>query len=95
VVTTTNFSPKTRLQGGSENLTLTERFTRTAPDTLEYQLTFDDPTVWTRPWTMMIPLKRSDAPIYEYACHEGNHSLQGILSGARVLEKEQAAGKVR
>jgi hypothetical protein len=88
VVTTRNYSPKTRLQGASENLTLIERFRRVSPDTLEYRLTFDDPTVWTRPWTMMIPLKKSEEPIYEYACHEGNHSLTGILAGARTLEKE-------
>jgi hypothetical protein len=88
VVTTTNYSPKTRLQGSSENLKLVERFRRVAPDTLEYRLTFEDPTVWTTPWTMMIPLKRSDGKVYEYACHEGNHSLTGILAGARTLEKE-------
>jgi hypothetical protein len=88
VVTTTNYSPKTRLQGSSENLKLIERFRRVAPDTLEYRLTFEDPTVWTTPWTMMIPLKQSNEKVYEYACHEGNHSLTGILAGARLLEKE-------
>ena len=87
VVTTTNYSPKTRLQGSSENLRLVERFRRVSPDTLEYRLTFEDPTVWTTPWTMMIPLKRSEEKIYEYACHEGNHSLTGILAGARTLER--------
>ena len=86
VVTTTNYSPKTRLQGSSEHLRLIERFRRVSPDTLDYRLTFEDPTVWTTPWTMMIPLKRSDEKIYEYACHEGNHSLTGILAGARTLE---------
>jgi hypothetical protein len=86
VVTTTNYSPKTRLQGSSENLKLVERFRRIAPDTLEYRLTFEDPTVWATPWTMMIPLRRSDEKVYEYACHEGNHSLTGILAGARTLE---------
>ena len=91
VVTTTNYSPKVRLQGSSENLRLVERFRRVSPDTLEYRLTFEDPTVWTTPWTMMIPLKRSREPIHEYACHEGNHSLTGILAGARTLEKESAS----
>jgi hypothetical protein len=90
VVTTTNYSARTRLQGSSENLRLVERFRRVSPETLEYKLTFDDPTVWTTPWTMMIPLKRSGEKIYEYACHEGNHSLTGILAGARTLEKEGA-----
>jgi hypothetical protein len=87
VVTTTNYSPKTRLQGSSENLKLVERFRRVSPDTLEYRLTFEDPTVWTTPWTMMIPLKQSGEKVYEYACHEGNHSLTGILAGARTLEE--------
>ena len=93
VVTTTNYSPKTRLQGSSENLRLTERFRRISADTLEYKLTFEDPSTWTQPWTMMIPLKRSDEKVYEYACHEGNHSLTGILSGARLLEKEGSQGR--
>ena len=91
VVTTTNYSPKTRLQGSSENLKLVERFRRIAPDTLEYRLTFEDPTVWTTPWTMMIPLRRSDEKVYEYACHEGNHSLTGILAGARTLERSSGS----
>jgi hypothetical protein len=93
VVTTTNYSPKTRLQGSSENLRLVERFRRVSADTLEYRLTFEDPTVWTRPWTMMIPLKRSNEKIYEYACHEGNRSLTGILAGARTLEKDTGPGR--
>lgn len=93
VVTTTNYSPKMRLQGASPNLRLTERFRRVSPDTLEYRLTFDDPTVWTAPWTMMIPLKKSEGRIYEYACHEGNHSLTGILAGARTLEKDAGPGR--
>ena len=56
------------------------------PDTLQYEITVDDPTTWTRPWTLMIPLKRSEQHIYEYACHEGNFGLSGILSGARAEE---------
>ena len=93
VVTTTNYSPKTRLQGSSENLRLVERFRRVSPDTLEYRLTFEDPTVWTAPWTMMIPLKRSNEQVHEYACHEGNHSLTGILAGARTLEKDGGSSR--
>ena len=93
VVTTTNYSPKTRLQGSSENLRLVERFRRVSPDTLEYRLTFEDPTVWTAPWTMMIPLKRSDEQVHEYACHEGNHSMTGILAGARTLEKDAGSSR--
>jgi hypothetical protein len=70
-----------------ENLTLVERFTRTDSDTMIYQFTITDPTVWTKPWTVSLPMTRSDAPLYEYACHEGNHDMKFILSGARALEK--------
>ena len=89
VVDTTNFSPKSNFRGSRENLHLVERFTRVAPDRLEYAFTVSDDTTWSRPWTAMIPLLRSKAPMYEYACHEGNLGLAGILSGARAEEKEQ------
>jgi hypothetical protein len=84
----TNFSPKSEFRGSGEKLHLIERFTRVGPDTLNYEVTVTDPTTWTRPWTAMIPLKRTDEPIYEYACHEGNHSMVGILRGTRTLEKD-------
>jgi hypothetical protein len=87
VVDTTNFSPRSGLRGSDENLHLTERFTRVSPTTINYEFTVDDPTVWTRPWTAMIPLKRSNDQIYEYACHEGNYALPGVLAGARMQEK--------
>jgi hypothetical protein len=74
-----------------ENLTLVERFTRANRDRLIYEFTINDPTVWTKPWTVSIPMTRSDLHIYEYACHEGNHDFGFILSGARNLEKEAAA----
>jgi hypothetical protein len=70
----------------SDALRLTERFSRAGPNTLQYEITVDDPHTWTRPWTLMIPLRRSDQHIYEYACHEGNVGLSGILSGARAEE---------
>jgi hypothetical protein len=73
---------------GDENMHLIERFTRVGPDTIHYEFTIDDPTMWTRPWTAMIPLKRSSDHIYEFACHEGNHSMTGSLSGARYEERE-------
>jgi len=63
------------------------------PDTLQHEITVDDPKTWTRPWTMMIPLKRTDEQIYEYACHEGNTAMVGILAGARAEEKAANAGK--
>ena len=104
VVDTTNFSPKSHRTGSFsvpsnfmesfENLHLVERFTRVAPDTINYEMTFADATTWTKPWTAMIPLKRSREKIYEFACHEGNEAMIGILSGARAQEKPgQEGGK--
>jgi hypothetical protein len=87
VVDTTNFSPSSNFRGARQNLHLIERFTRLGPDTLEYKFTVEDSTTWTKPWTVMIPLQRSKAPLFEYACHEGNLGLAGILSGARIEEK--------
>ncbi len=69
-----------------QNLVLTERFTRVAPSVLQYRATIDDPTVWTRPWTYEIPMQLNDFPIFEYACHEGNYAMEGILAGARAGE---------
>jgi len=75
-----------------QNLKVTERFTRTAPDMIVYQATVVDPTVYTKPWTIELPMEKGSGPIFEYACHEGNYGLAGILSGERAKEKE-AAGK--
>ncbi len=97
VIETTNFHPAGNNMGGyflyaDENLKLTERFTRVADDTLRYEFTVDDPTVWTQPWTAAIYWKRSTGQIFEYACHEGNAtSLRGMLSALRA---EEAAGTV-
>ncbi len=88
VVETTNFSEKTNYRGSAENLRLVERFRRTAPDILMYQVTVDDPTVFTRPWTIELPTRRSEGEIYEYACHEANYGLEGILRGHRAQEKK-------
>jgi hypothetical protein len=78
-----------------ENLRLVERLTPTGANTLVYEFMVDDPTVWARPWTAAIPMKKTDDHIYEYACHEGNHGMVGILRGARADEKaaEEAAKK--
>jgi hypothetical protein len=85
VVDTTNFSPKSNFMGSSDTLHLVERFTRVSADTLDYQITIDDPATWTAPWTAVIHLKRTAAPIYEYACHEGNEfTMKGILGAARA-----------
>jgi hypothetical protein len=90
VVDTINFVDKsdiTAIQNGSqrhgENLHLAERFTRVDADTLLYEFTVDDPTTFARPWTAQVPMRKSQDPIYEYACHEGNYGLYNILAGAR------------
>ncbi len=90
VVDTRNFSSKSYFRGATEGLHLVERFTRTAHDTLTYRLTFTDSTSWTTSWTAEIPLKRREQAIYEFACHEGNHSMVGMLATARL---EETAGK--
>lgn len=74
------------------NVKLTERYTRVSPDYINWAVTVEDPATWTRPWTFMIRLKRTDAPLYEYACHEGNTSMTGMLAGAR-RDEAKAAGK--
>jgi hypothetical protein len=89
VVDTTNFSARSDFMGSSDHLHLVERFTRVASDRVDYQITVDDPTTWTAPWTAVIRLKRQSAGrLYEYACHEGNYEvLRGIFAGARAKEK--------
>jgi hypothetical protein len=89
VVESKNFSPKSDFRGSRENLHLIERFTRVGPTTLNYEITVNDPSVWTKPWTAMVPFQRTDDLIYEYACHEGNYrSMEGSLKGTRILEQE-------
>ena len=88
VVETTNFSPKSHFMGSADNLNLVERFTPVAADRIDYEITLTDPTTWTRPWTAVIHLTRTEEKIYEVACHEGNYySMQGILAGTRAEEK--------
>jgi hypothetical protein len=89
VVNTKGFSPKSNFQGSSSGLHLVERFTRIDRDTLQYEATMSDPTTWTRPWTARLYFKRTDEPLLEYACHEGNLGMFGILSGARTLEAQR------
>ena len=85
VVETTNFSSKSFFMGATDNLRVVERFTRKAPDLIEYQITVTDPTTWTRPWTAMMPLRRRHETLFEYACHEGNYrQISGIVLGARA-----------
>ncbi len=91
VVEISNFNGKAPYQGSSDALTMTERYTRTGPDTLEYRFTVDDPKVFTRPWTGMFTFVRDESQyeLVEYACHEGNYGMTNILSGARAKEAEQ------
>jgi hypothetical protein len=94
VVETTNFRDRSIYRNGNpEKMRLVEKFTRTSPTTIEWSVTVDDPTTWTRPWTFSMPLTMNDAePVYEYACHEGNYAITNILNGSRAAERE-AAGK--
>jgi hypothetical protein len=89
VVDTTNFSEKTNFRGADENMHLTERFTRSSEDTLIYQFTVDNETAFTRAWTAELPMRKSEDPMFEYACHEGNYSLLNVLAGARAEEKKK------
>jgi hypothetical protein len=99
VVDTTNFRDEVRSNLyyccgiAGANLHLVERFTRVDNDTIDYQYTVDDPTTYARPWTVALPMWRTEGPLYEYACHEANYGMSGILAGARAEEKkaEEAA----
>ena len=100
VVDSTNFNDQTNFRGppaqarqdifSDANLHVVERFTLTDPDTITYRFTVTDPTVWTKPWSGELLMKRTKGPIYEYACHEGNYGLANILAGARAAEKSAA-----
>lgn len=97
VVDTTNYDERIRFNsfnccgGAGGKLHLTERFKRVDADTIEYEYTVDDPDTFTKPWTVALPWNRDRGPIYEYACHEGNYALAGILRGARAQEAAAAA----
>jgi hypothetical protein len=87
VVDTTNFSEKTNFRGSRETLHIIERFTREG-DGINYEVTVDDPSMWTKPWTAALTLaKQPDDTLFEYACHEGNNSMRNILSASRAAEK--------
>jgi hypothetical protein len=95
VVETTNFTDKFSFRGSSPQMRLVERFTRTADDVLTYLVTIDDPAAFTRSWTVELPARRSTEAIYEYACHEGNYGLEGILKGHRAEEKAAATTQTK
>ena len=89
VIDTTNYSPKSDFRGAHEHLHVVERLTRVSPNRIDYEIRIDDPATWARPWTVMIPLKLAHEQIYEYACHEGNDGMAGILEGARAEESRK------
>jgi hypothetical protein len=87
VVDTTNFNSQVRLRGSSENLHIIERFTRVDQNNILYRATIDDPTTFSKPWTVEYPFLATKGPIYEYACHEGNYAMTDILGGARKADE--------
>ena len=93
VVDTTNFTSKTQFRGASDQLHVVERFRRVDANTILYRFTIEDPATWDKPWTGEYPWVATKENLYEYACHEGNHSLGGMLKGARLKEAEDAAKK--
>jgi hypothetical protein len=98
VVETTNFPQAQALRGSWQNLKVTEKFTRVAKDRILYQFKVEDPTVWTQPWSGEYEFGKAKGLVYEYACHEGNYGLEGILAGARDedrMAREKAADKPR
>jgi hypothetical protein len=91
VVDTINFSTS-NFRNASATMHLVERFTRVDATTLMYEFTVDDPTTWTSRWTVQLPMTMSAEPMFEYACHEGNYAMQGMLAGARAKEKADKEG---
>jgi hypothetical protein len=90
VIDTTNFHPKTAMLGSTGSLHVVERFTRESDDRIVYRFTVEDPNTWVRPWTAELPMMKTDGPLFETACHEGNYGLQDILLGARYTDREAA-----
>ena len=91
VVETTNFKSRTTAGGDTEGLKVLERFTRVDEKTLNYAFTVDQPQTWSEPWGGEYPWPQSDTRVYEYACHEANYAMEGILKGARILEADALA----
>jgi hypothetical protein len=89
VVDTTNFREEGAFEGASENLHVIERFERISPDQILYKATIDDPSTYTKQWTVEFPFNATRGPIYEYACHEGNYAMTDIMGGARKMEEQK------
>jgi len=95
VVETTNFTDRTNYLGSGEGMRLIERFTRTDQSGLRYEYTVEDPASFEAPWTVSLPMTKTDGPMFEFACHEGNYGLTNILSAARAEERRDAANSPR
>ena len=89
VIETLNFRTETSLRGSTKDTHLIERLRRLDPDTVMYEFTVQDPNTLTAPWTAAMPLRRTDGPLFEYACHEGNIGMEGIMAGARRKNPEK------
>ena len=92
VIETKGFYDQTSFANSGPNMHLIEKFSRVDADILMYEFTVSDPTTWTKPFTAQLPMRKSDETLFEYACHEGNYGLKGILSSARAVEKADAEG---
>ena len=90
VVETRNFTDKTSFRGSGPDMRLTERFTRIDADRLAYEYTVDDAASFAQPWSVRVVMQRSDSPLYEYACHEGNYGMENLLVSARARDRERA-----
>ena len=93
VVDTTNFSQEAGFRGATANMHLVEKFTRVDNDTLRYEFTVEDPATWARTWTASIPMTKTSELIYEYACHESNYGMEGVLKGARFEDQQKLKTK--
>ena len=95
VVETANFNGKNPLRGSSDQMHVTERFTRVAGDVIQYRFTVEDALTWVRPWTAEMPMKKAAGPLFEHGCHEGNYGLYNTLVGARLEDKKAAEAAAR
>ena len=91
VVETTNFNGKNPLRGSTENMKVVERLKRVSDDVIEYNFTIEDKSMWERPWSVEAAMRKTNGPLFEHACHEGNYGLYNTLVGARLEEQQKAA----
>jgi hypothetical protein len=93
VVESSHFNDETAWQGSSRHLRVVERFRRVSADRIHYTFTVEDPNTWDQPWSAEIPMMATEGPMFEYACHEGNHDLRHILEVYRNIERQEAASQ--